>query len=238
MVILKLLSILLTLNSCAILKDAIKHVNENAKKENPPKSEEKIPHQEPLKPSTLKTKLPACFKKIHNRGVPSERVVDDLIKVIKSTPSSVFAVNPHFDIYSSVYKELGPWRGEKHRRAVMANVLLVMSGYESSWNYQRGRDMSADNTSLLTQEAGILQTSCNAQNLPPISKELKEFTLKTCGKNDCQTFITCTKASPWMAYGFVARLIRARLDHHGPLKRKEIHPWLSRQCVAEIESVL
>lgn len=181
----------------------------------------------------------SCFRKIHNRGVPPERVVRDIIAFAKSAPDAVFAVNDKYDVYSLVKPVLGPYENLKHRRAVMAEVLIVLAGWESSWNYKEGRDMSASNTSTCTQEAGIYQTSGNSSYF---GADLKLLQNQKCvnwsGKTACDKFIACTKNDIPFAHEYTARLLRHTTKHHGPLLRGDVSKWLSPKCVKEIEGVL
>jgi hypothetical protein len=58
------------------------------------------------------------------------------------------------------------------------------------------------------------------------------------GKTDCPAFITTTKENHQFAIEFCARLLRFTIKHHGPIKNRHIHPWLSKQAVAEFQSFL
>jgi len=186
----------------------------------------------------LETKpgLTSCLTKIHNRGKPPLAVVKDIISVVKGMPSAAFAVNDVYDVYSSVAPQLGPYTSMKHRRAVMAEVLIVLAGYESSWNYKLGRDTMAMNFSACTQEAGMFQTSGNSVNF---GVDLMQLQYQKCinyaGRTPCDKFITCTKNDKNLAIEWTARLLRHTVNHHGPLKRKEIHQWLRPECVKAIE---
>jgi len=37
---------------------------------------------------------------------------------------------------------------------------------------------------------------------------------------------------------YVARLLRRTVNHHGPVKRQEIDPWLREDAVAEFRALL
>jgi hypothetical protein len=189
----------------------------------------------------LETKpvLTSCLTKIHNRGAPPLLIVNDIINVIRAMPQSAFAVNDVYDVYSSVYPQLGPYTSMRHRRAVLAEVLIVLGGFESSWNYSEGRDMAANNTSACTQEAGIFQTSANSVQF---GADLLHLQYDKCtnyvGRTPCEKFIPCTKNDKNLAIEWTARLLRHTVAHHGPLLRKEIHPWLRPECVKAIEGNL
>jgi len=189
----------------------------------------------------------SCKSKVYNRGVPPDWFLSELITWGKSAPNSTFEANSNYDIYSSVKTELGPYKSDKHRRAVMLEVLRVLGGFESSWKHTAGLDTT--NTSSATnkcrEEAGIFQKS---QNATYFGTDLKFMQIDMCKnytqKNICLNFIACSKdssgnkANREFIYGFTSLLLRKTVNHHGPVKRKEINKWLSRECVAEFESKL
>jgi hypothetical protein len=82
----------------------------------------------------------ACKQKVHNRGRPPESFLHELVDWGTTAPESIFLRNDKFDIYSSVVRELGPWQHDTHRRAAMLEVLRVLGGFESSWDWDAGRD--------------------------------------------------------------------------------------------------
>ncbi len=188
----------------------------------------------------LPVDMSSCLYRVHNRGKIPAWFVEDVIAVAKATPDVVFAPNSNYDIYSSIAPQLGPWRDLKHRKAAMVNVVLVAAGYESSWDYSEGRDMSANNTSSCTEEAGILQSSGNSNYF---SKTLGAYQQQVCGGTSCDNFRACSKSGnstfkKEFPVGHFMRLVRFTIKHHGPLVRKEVNPWLSKACVSAIEKRL
>lgn len=179
-----------------------------------------------------------CLAKVPERGYPKAAVVEEIVAWVAVAPDHLVAENTSaMDIYSTVRAELGPYTSLVHRRAVLAESLIILAARESSWNWKAGRDRSASNTSAETMEAGIFQTSCNARNLSPIGAELKAV-MATHGVTTCQQFITDTKTNHKLALDFTALLLRYRTDHHGPVKRREINKYLRRGCVEQIEDRL
>jgi hypothetical protein len=189
----------------------------------------------------------ACKRSVHNRGLPPDWFLTEVSQWLKAAPESTFAKNSAHDVYTQVYNELGPWESDKHRRAVMGEVLRVLGGFESSWRHTVGLDTTnaSSATSKCQEEAGIFQTSQNAtyfgSDLKQMQKDLcKNYTQS----NICLNFIACSKdsrgnvANREFIYGFTALLLRKTVNHHGPLKRKEINRWLSRDCVKEFEKRL
>jgi hypothetical protein len=67
------------------------------------------------------------------------------------------------DIYSNVFGVLGPWEDLRHRRAVMLEVMRVLAGFESSWDWEAGVDVTnPTSTTPDTIEAGAWQVSANS----------------------------------------------------------------------------
>jgi len=56
--------------------------------------------------------------------------------------------------------------------------------------------------------------------------------------NDCDTFINTTKSNHKFAIEYCARLLRFTVNHHGPIKRKEINKWLRQDAIVEFENFL
>jgi hypothetical protein len=125
----------------------------------------------------------------------------------------------------------------------MVDVLRVLGGFESSWDYSEGIDVNNGSSaqSKCNEEAGIFQTSANSMTF---DRSLKTLFIDQCsglsGKTDCIRFINCSKNNPKHLFviEYTARLIRFTVNHHGPLKRREIHKWLRRDCVSAVEKLL
>jgi hypothetical protein len=69
-------------------------------------------------------------------------------------------------------------------------------------------------------------------------KKIEEFAQTTFGTTDEQTFITNSETNHKFAIEYAARLFRVTIDANGPVKRREIHPQLSRAAVSEFELFL
>jgi hypothetical protein len=181
-------------------------------------------------------KYKALKQKVLNRGIPSDEFLDQLISWGKQAPDEIFAPNTFTDIYSNIKTTLGPWEGIKHRRAVMLEVMRVLAGFESSWNWNAGRD-TTNPTSVTpeTIEAGAWQVSANSMSF---GKELKDLVLTQIGTTDGKAFQKSMKENHPLAMEYVARLLRRTTKHHGPVKRHEIDSWLRRDAVAEFEELI
>jgi len=154
----------------------------------------------------------------------------------RTAASDIFDPNPRYDVYSSVKAALGPWKEGNHRRAVMLEVMRVLAGFESAWNWEAGRDTTnpTSNTSM-TMEAGAWQVSANSMSFGP---ELESLVSTRAGALDGETFQARMKADHVLAMEYIARLLRRTTKHNGPVKRHEIDAWLRRDAVAEFQSRL
>lgn len=178
----------------------------------------------------------AALSKVHNRGQPPIAFLDELVDWGIRASSAVFAPNSKFDIYSSVVGELGPWTGPRHRRAAMLEALRVLGGFESSWKWEAGVDVTNPNSNTpCSEEAGIFQCSGDSMSF---GTELRQLLVDAAGESGCEAFIRHTKANHAFAIEYCARLIRLTTKHHGPIKRKEINPWLRRSAMQEFETLL
>ena len=179
----------------------------------------------------------ACKEKVFNRGVAPDSFLNELIDWAKQAPDEIFEKNDNHDVYSNVASELGPYSDLLHRRAVMLEVLRVLGGFESSWNFKAGVDTTNPTSNTpCTEEAGIFQCSGNAMGFDPSLKSL--LRKASGGKTDCKTFIAVSKKDHRFAIEFCARLLRLTVNHHGPVKRKEINRFLRRDAVSEFQGFL
>ncbi|HEY6230371.1 MAG TPA: hypothetical protein VIW64_03825 [Pyrinomonadaceae bacterium] len=179
----------------------------------------------------------ACKKKVFNRGVPPESFLNELIDWARQAPDEIFEKNNNHDVYSNVAAELGPFANLRQRKAVMLEVLRVLGGFESSWDFNAGRDITNPTSNTpCTEEAGIFQCSGNAMELDRSLDNL----LKNAsgGQTSCEKFIVVTKQNHRFAIEFCARLLRFTVNHHGPVKHKKINPFLRRDAVSEFQHFL
>jgi hypothetical protein len=139
-------------------------------------------------------------------------------------------------VYNSVLGALGPWQDINHRRAAMLEVMRVLAGFESSWNWNAGRD-TTNPTSVTpeTIEAGAWQVSANSMSF---GQELKDLVLASVGTLDGNAFQKAMKENHPLAMEYIARLLRRTTHHNGPVLRHEIDPWLHRNSVAEFQGLI
>lgn len=184
----------------------------------------------------MSRKFIACRQNVSNRGKPPESFLNELVEWGRLASPDIFAKNDREDIYSSVRPQLGPWQGDLHRRAAMLEVLRVLGGFESSWDWKAGVDTTNPTSNTpQTEEAGIFQCSCNSMSFSP---SLKSLLLSASGDTSCQSFISTTKSNHRFALEYCARLIRFTTAHHGPIKGKHIHEWLRQDAVIEFQGFL
>lgn len=178
----------------------------------------------------------ACTQAVHDRRPIPESFLLELIVWGKDAPDEIFLPNQNTDIYSSVFAKLGPWEGLLHRKAAMLEVLRVLGGFESSWNWNQGRDTrNSDSNTPCTEEAGIFQCSGDSMHH---DASLRTLLLQATGKTDCDTFREESKSNHRFAIEYCARLLRFTVRHHGPIRDGDIHRWLRQDAVAEFEAFL
>jgi hypothetical protein len=175
-------------------------------------------------------------QKVHNRGRAPESFLAEIIAWGKAASPEIFSKNDRYDVYSSVVETLGPWDDDLHRRSVMLEVLRVLAGFESSWDWEAGVDVTNPTSNTpCTEEAGIFQCSGNSMLF---DLGLKQMLLDKGADGSCESFIRITKQDHTFAIEYCARLIRLTTKHHGPLKNKRINPWLRRDAVQEFRRLL
>jgi hypothetical protein len=173
----------------------------------------------------------ATKHRVHNRGIPPDSFLDELVNWGRTAPAEIFMPNAAHDVYSNVFRALGPWQGLLHRRAVMLEVMRVLAGFESSWNWHEGRDVT-NKTSITptTIEAGAWQVSANSMGF---GQDLKDLVQRMAGTLDPNAFQRAMKQNHPLAMEYIARLLRHTVNHNGPVKRHEIDAWLRKDAVQE-----
>lgn len=182
-----------------------------------------------------------CKSSVDNRGRAPDSFLNELIDWARGAPDEVFARNDKTDIYCNLVEELGPYQDLLHRRAVMCECLRVLGGFESSWRWDAGRDLSANNTGPCVEEAGIFQCSGNSLGFDRSLKQLFERHAgepATASEETCRRFMALTKSDHTYALEHCARLLRFTVNHHGPVKRRTVNKWVKREAVAEFRRFL
>lgn len=178
----------------------------------------------------------AAKQPVSNRGIPPDNFLDQLVAWGRTAPDDIFAPNSQTDIYSNVFGALGPWEDLRHRRAVMLEVMRVLAGFESSWDWEAGVDVTnPTSTTPDTIEAGAWQVSANSMGF---GEELKNLVLTKVGSLNGNDFQRAMKQNHQLAMEYIARLLRRTVNHNGPVKRHEIDPWLRKDAVMEFRDLL
>lgn len=171
-----------------------------------------------------------------NRGEPPDSFLEELVNWGKTAPEEIFALNDEpDDVMNLIRPELGPWESIEHRRAALMELMRVLAGFESSWNWNEGRDTTnptEDNPE--TESAGAWQISWNSRNFGEELVKLADQYFV----HDGVSFQAQTKKQHVFAMEYAARLFRITCQHNGPLKRNEVAPWLNRDSVAEFMALM
>ena len=185
----------------------------------------------------------ATKHQVSNRGIPPDSFLDELVAWGRTAAHDIFTPNSNYDVYSSVSGALGPYGGLGYRRAVMLEVMRVLAGFESSWNWNQGSDTDADRRAArhhklrppAAVEAGAWQVSADSMGWGP---ELKNLVLSKVGSLTATDFQRAMKQDHQLAMEYVARLLRRTVRANGPVLRHEIDPWLRKDAVREFQSFL
>lgn len=203
-----------------------------------------------MKPSDFSLPVSAIFSHVHNRGVPPAGFISILVDTIRTLPDEVFADRPpgryEPDIFDFVKPKVGYWADPAMRRAVMCEVLRVLGGFESSWDWNEGRDYSnPESNRPETTEAGIFQCSANSVNFDPSLVRCFDRYARPIGleswadmRKSGMQFQWMTKEIAAYAIEHCARLLRFTIRHHGPILRNEISPWLRDDSVHQFHALL
>lgn len=192
----------------------------------------------------------AARSKVFNRGSAPVPFLLEMVDWARTSPDDIFAPNALNDIYSKVKPELGPWTGHTHRKAVMLEVMRVLAGFESSWDWTEGVDTSRLGPDTPENaEAGAWQVSYDSRGPSKVLQDL----LKAHKVTDGTKFQQAMKFNHPLAMEYVARLMRFNVFHNGPLYKgaerlkirkslrgaeHSIYPWLKKSAVAEFQSFL
>lgn len=177
--------------------------------------------------------------KILNRGTPPDSFLTELVEWAKSAPDELFDRNPSIhDVFTHIRPILAPdgWQNLSHRKAAMLEAIRVHAGFESSWHWNEGVDVT-NRTSMANiegQETGAWQVSFDSTRL---AKSLADYA-KLSGIGTPQAFIPAMKSNHTLAMDYYARLIRVTVAWAGPFLRHEIDKWLSKDAVQEFRELL
>jgi hypothetical protein len=174
---------------------------------------------------------------VPGRGVPPDGFLDELVSWGRFAPSDIFLPpDSGTDVYTSVFRVLGPWRGLQHRRAVMLEIMRVLAGFESSWRWGEGVDVTNPRSNTATTaEAGAWQVSADSM---AHGQDLRDLVLRRAGAVDGITFQRAMKQDHQLAMEYIARLLCHTVRHNGPVRDGLMHPHLKRDAVQEFQALM
>jgi Putative peptidoglycan binding domain/D-alanyl-D-alanine carboxypeptidase len=179
--------------------------------------------------------------RVSNRGIAPSEFLQELVAWGKTASQDIFEdkETEEKDVYASVKRELGPYGDLIHRKACMLEVMRVLAGFESSWEWNTGRDTNnPDENSPDTISAGPFQVSANSLAFGQDLKDLVAPQGIRNAKRDGDAFQALMKTNHTVAFSYISRLLRHTIRANGPVKRSEINKWLSRDAVAEFQTFL
>src|SRR3982751_1518081 len=116
-----------------------------------------------MAPITPTRQFKACLAPVLNRGSLSVGFLNEMIGWGTIAADEIFAPNTEADIYGKVKAELGPFESLSHRKAVMLEVMRVLTLFESGGNWKEGVDTSRlGSDTPENSEAGAWQISYDA----------------------------------------------------------------------------
>jgi hypothetical protein len=177
-------------------------------------------------------------REVEDQGRPPLAWLAELVEWAKEATDDIFAVNPNpYDIYAHMAPILGPFKNFLHRKAALLEEMRVHAGFESSWDWNEGVDITnkASMAHKEGQETGVFQVSYDSTYLG--HGAMKPFALDH-GIGHVDSFIDKMKSDHKLALEYYARLVRVSVRWAGPIIRHEIDPWLSRAAVTEFELLL
>lgn len=190
--------------------------------------------------------------RVSNRGVPPDAFLAELVEWGRKADAEIFAPNPNpYDIYAYIKPILGPWASLLHRRAALLEEMRVHAGFESSWKFGEGVDLTNQHSVHHKdgEETGAWQVSFDSTYIDggalvngvwkerQVKDVMKPFAVAH-GIGTVDSFIPQMKADHKLAMEYYARLVRVNVQWAGPIKRHEIDPFLSRSAVAEFMALL
>ena len=179
---------------------------------------------------------------VTDRGLPPDSFLLALVAWARSAPDEIFAPNDTpADIFTLIRPKLGnadgKWDNLLHRKAAMLEAMRVHAGYESSWNWNEGVDVT-NHTSMAHiegQETGIFQVSWDSTRL---GQPVRDFASVRGILADIPAFIARMKSDHPLALEYYARLVRVNIRWAGPLLHGHILKDLQPDAVEEFKALL
>lgn len=189
--------------------------------------------------------------KVSNRGSLSDDFLDEMIAWAKSATDVIFEPNNNnADIYACMGEYLRPWPDITHRKAAMLEALRVLALFESSGNWNEGRDATAGAETPQEMEAGAWQVSADGRVFGADLEALYTTLVNDCpilsetsyADSQAYAFQSAMKSNHPAAIQWISRLLRWTTKANGPTLNKtgsnSIYAWLSRDAQAEFVTLL
>lgn len=184
---------------------------------------------------------------VKGRGIPPVAFLGELVAWGRQAPADIFAPNDEpGDVMVKLCDILGPWDGTTgtaghllSRKCAMLELLRCLSGFESSWHWNEGVDLTnaRSQEDLVSQEAGIFQVSYDSFGLEHQHHTLRGL-LASQRIDNVRNFIDRMKGNHFFAFEYAARLLRINYRWDGPIVRAEIDSSLSRAAVDEFKKLM
>ena len=173
----------------------------------------------------------ALFPVVKNRIPCPSAFVAEMLEWSKTAPLRVFEMNENpADIFGHMRGRFGPWNSVNARRGFLLAAMIVLAGWESSWDWNEGRDTSNPDVDTPEEiEAGAFQVSANSMNFGP---ELREAVRAIAGKTDPESFQHAMKTNHPLALTYIAMLLRRTVRHNGPVRDRKIVPAMKPELIA------
>lgn len=185
------------------------------------------------------TLSPVVHGDSQSKDSPPIDFLTDIVALVKQMDNSIFA--PNTEVHD-VFNGITGWQGEKlspewfiHRKAVMLEVLRVLGGFESTWNWNEGKDQSSHHENdEETESAGLWQISYNSR---AFGNDLR-LLIARWNILSGYDFQAITKLKKSFAVEYAVRLFRHTTQHNGPLKRGEVQTQLNFDAIEEFKQLL
>ena len=172
-----------------------------------------------------------------DRGSPPVEFLTEFVTLLRKMPDSLYAPNQErYDIFDDIACTLGPWLSPLHRKASLAEVLRVLSGFESSWNWNCGADSTNETeTDPYNASAGMWQVAANSQYQ---RHDLQALIKQYVSSKDYGDFQKSMKEDHEFALLYTTAFLRHTYRANGPIVSGKILPCLSRDAVKEFMGML
>lgn len=182
-------------------------------------------------------------ERIANRRRPPDEFLDTVIDWVSGASEDLFERNSEpndtmgwlaykFDTWMS---SKGPSSFIRARKAAMLEILRTLGAMESSYNWSQEYDRGGDGNEVRNWSAGMWQVAAISLTSQPriagawAKAEHGYLSTGRLTDADILRFREQMKTDKDFAIGYTIRVLRETYRHHGPLRRKQHHPTISRR---------